>query len=603
MGVTSNRVDVRQAAARAERGLEQQAEPLCALWLPDDLWPAAELALAWQQVILNSAHDSICACSTDDVGLAVLHRFAEAHAIAQGLSRKASRVAAATMASVGPVILNPSAHSRAGVVEITLPAGSSGEAVEGAQVLSVVPAGGRELRGVGSELGLLIARLSDEGWLLAGASGGALDLEAGDDGVQLTIRVGRGGGEAAPADAQAVMAEAWAQAGAHRDLPLTVRVEREGWQRVAVHAEVPGFGWASWAPARLTVSPVVAGGTSLDNGLVQVAVDDDDGTWSVGGLAGLDRLVDEGDEGDTYNYSPPAEDLAVDRPEHVSVELVEPGPVRGKLRVHRSFRWPERLQGGKRTGEVAVTVVTDVELRAGEALVRARTSFLNRCRDHRLRTVFPLPERALVSRAECAFGIVERGREAEGGPQEYGLTTFPSRRFVSAGGLTLLHDRVLEYQLIDDGEALALTLLRATGMLSRDSMTYRPNPAGPPMPLEGPQLQGPVEIQYAVHIGDQDPYVLAEQAWLPLEVARSTGRGDRPDRGSLLTVTGAQVSALHRVGGALELRVFNPTDEQVAVQVDGRSGWLVDLRGMPVEPFDGGFSLRPWGIATARLAP
>jgi alpha-mannosidase len=167
----------------------------------------------------------------------------------------------------------------------------------------------------------------------------------------------------------------------------------------------------------------------------------------------------------------------------------------------------------------------------------------------------------------------------------------------------VVHDGVLEYQLTDDGGALALTLLRATGMLSRDRMAYRPNPAGPPMPLEGPQLQGPIEIQYAVHIGDHDPYLLADQAWLPLEVARSTGGGDRPDRGSLLTVIGAQVSALRRVGGALELRVFNPTGEQVAVQVDGRSGWLVDLLGMPLEPFDGGFPLRPWGIATARLAP
>jgi alpha-mannosidase len=220
-----------------------------------------------------------------------------------------------------------------------------------------------------------------------------------------------------------------------------------------------------------------------------------------------------------------------------------------------------------------------------------------------LRTVFPLPKPALVSHAECAFGVVDRALDAEGGLQEYGLTTFPSRRFVSAGGLTVLHDGVLEYQLVDEGHALALTLLRATGMLSRDRMAYRPNPAGPPLPLEGPELQGPVELQYAIHIGDDDPYLLADQAWLPLEVARSTGGGDRPDRGSLLRVSGAQVSALHRVGGGLELRVFNPTTREVEVQIDGRSGWLVDLRGMPIEPFEGVFSLRPWGIATARLAP
>src|SRR5256885_11515177 len=36
MGVTSNRVDVRAAAARAERALEQLAEPLAALYQPRD---------------------------------------------------------------------------------------------------------------------------------------------------------------------------------------------------------------------------------------------------------------------------------------------------------------------------------------------------------------------------------------------------------------------------------------------------------------------------------------------------------------------------------------------------------------------------------------
>ena len=40
MGVASNRVDVKQAAARAERALERLAEPLSALFLPAEAWPA-----------------------------------------------------------------------------------------------------------------------------------------------------------------------------------------------------------------------------------------------------------------------------------------------------------------------------------------------------------------------------------------------------------------------------------------------------------------------------------------------------------------------------------------------------------------------------------
>jgi hypothetical protein len=61
------------------------------------------------------------------------------------------------------------------------------------------------------------------------------------------------------------------------------------------------------------------------------------------------------------------------------------------------------------------------------------------------------------------------------------------------------------------------------------------------------------------------------------------------------------VSALHREGGVIEVRVFNPTAQATVVALPGRSGWLVDLRGYPTEPFEGSFELRPFGIATARL--
>ena len=90
MGVASNRVDVKQAAARAERELERLAEPLSALFLPPERWPAALLDEAWLAVIRNSAHDSVCACSVDEVCDAVLHRYAEARQIAEGLTRRAA---------------------------------------------------------------------------------------------------------------------------------------------------------------------------------------------------------------------------------------------------------------------------------------------------------------------------------------------------------------------------------------------------------------------------------------------------------------------------------------------------------------------------------
>ena len=139
-------------------------------------------------------------------------------------------------------------------------------------------------------------------------------------------------------------------------------------------------------------------------------------------------------------------------------------------------------------------------------------------------------------------------------------------------------------------------------MLSRLGMTYRPFPAGPLTPVEGLQMTGRrVELAYALALAVDDPYALADDILLPLETVSSPGGGSLPPSGSGLDITGAEVSALRRDGGVLEVRVFNPRPDATTVTIAGHAGWLVDLRGYPQSPFEGSFELRPFGIATARL--
>src|SRR5207237_3280661 len=127
--------------------------------------------------------------------------------------------------------------------------------------------------------------------------------------------------------------------------------------------------------------------------------------------------------------------------------------------------------------------------------------------------------------------------------------------------------------------------------------------AGPPLPLKGPQLLQPVQLRYAVCVDPHvDPYAVADDVLLPLDVREAHSEGNRPPSGTALDVRGAEVSALRRVPGGLELRVFNPTAETAPVRVAGRTGWVVDLRGAPAAPFDGAVELRPWEIATLLCA-
>ncbi len=604
MGVASNRVDVKQAAARAERALERLAEPLAALF--DDIWPAAPLRVAWTGIVRNAAHDSVCACSADAVVAAVLTRYAEATHVAEAVTARALSALGQSMTVKGQVVVNPSPRARGGLVELVLPGVGD---VEGGQVVAARTGSATERVVNGGQLGILLAQVANDEAVWGGAIVG-VDVADDESGLDVVLRTGPKPPTPDPAQAS-TLAGLYARAGARRREPVHVRIEHEPYRRVLVRADdVPGFGWKAWTPADppSNVAPVSASraapddGFMLANGLITVTVDPADGTFSIDGLRGLDLLVDDADAGDTYNYSPPDGDIAIDAPTSVTVGIHEHGPLRASLRVVRTFDWPERLEGKERAGSRAVEVSTRVELRAGERLVRVTTTLDNPCRDHRLRAWFPLPTPATSSRAECAFGTVERGLLAEGGATERGLPTFPSRRFVTAGGLTVVHEGLLEYELVDDGKALALTLLRCVGVLSGTYLAYRPMPAGPPLPVPDAQMPGRHVLRYAVAVGDPDPYALVDDFSLPLLVTTGSGSGPRATTGSALSVTGAQVSAVRRVGGGwLEVRVFNPRDEEATVDLGGRTGWLVDLVDRPQAPVTGSFRLRPWGIATVHL--
>jgi hypothetical protein len=211
--------------------------------------------------------------------------------------------------------------------------------------------------------------------------------------------------------------------------------------------------------------------------------------------------------------------------------------------------------------------------------------------------------------------VVERGVHAEGGPTEHPLATSFSRRFVQSGGLTIVHDGLLEYELtvghggsvpssVTAARELSITLLRAIGMLSRVEMTNRPLPAGPPVVTAGTQLLGPVRASYAVCADPTvDPYALADDVLVPLEVVVARGGGDTTaEAGQGIDITGAEVSALRReAGGQLTARLFNPTDRASTAVINGRSGWVIDLRGRVMNTFADTVDLGPWQIVTLRL--
>jgi alpha-mannosidase len=438
-------------------------------------------------------------------------------------------------------------------------------------------------------------------------------------------------------DHDALKAAVYAAARAAGSARWRLRVEAAPRRRLLARVPVAALGWTSARVvdadgAGLDVGPVSAGPRRLANGLLAVEVAAD-GTLTIEGsgrrLAGAGRLVDGGDAGDFYNYGPPGTDRIVERPRTVELATTAGGPLSARLDIRRTYDWPvgldedparpERSRRSERTAPVGVT--TSIELRAGEPFVRVVVTFDNPAGDHRLRFHVPLPEPADRSFAEGQFAVVERGLTMEAGHGEVALPTFPAHGWLAAGGVAVLLDHVLEYELVGQAgrRELALTLLRATGRLSRNLHPWRAEPAGPILEAHGGQRLGPNRVAFAIlpfggpweeaGVGDaaeayRNPFVVGPGHG-PRDLALTSGAGLRIDG------RGVRLSALRRRGGWLELRLLAATDRPTTASVSGRfgSGREADLLGRPgaALPLLSSGELRlelgPWELRTVQLGP
>jgi len=648
MGVASNHVDVKQAACEAERALEQRAEPAAALF-QRTAWPRQALDIAWHFMILNAAHDSACACSNDEVVHAVLERYYEARQIADSLANRALMALARAQSQAGTCVVNLASTTRGGVVKLTLP---GDKAPEGTQFVSSslsLPAEMTlERSALQSVLSLLEGdRIANDAYVTAvditktsqdnGSDKTAEQRPAtrkdsqsteSEIGLEISVHIG-----SQPEPGFSVDRAKQEVAAALESLSpgIQVKVRMVQARHVTVLAKVnavPGYGWrtldtlseSAQGPIGLSVAehPVEVGPSdqTLGNGLIELGFDGESGTFSLNGIRGFGQIVEGGDLGDTYNYSPPRMDKIISSPLESSFEITERGPLRARARIVSKYEWPTRADEtqGTREGKEIVELVTRLEIRADSPVVLVTVSFDNSCKDHRVRFLAPLPEPALFSEAECAFATVRRGLSAQGGPHEYPLPTFPSRRFVRAGGLTIAHQGLLEYELVEKeralsgdispierADAIAVTLVRSTGMLSRVGMITRPLPAGPLLKTPGAQVQGFRDFHLALCLASVNPYEMVREAFLPLEALPTAGLGYLGKEGSALSIDGCEVSALRREGGLLEVRIFNPWGKSATVSLPGQKGFFVNLLGAPGERFEDSFELGPYQIATLRI--
>ncbi len=604
-GVLSARAPLRRANKLVEHSLITHEAFIAALGTAGPSSAAARVDALWRYWLENTAHDSMCGCSTDEVHKHTEVRASETFAGLGGLAREASKVAI----------------------------GQEGLRVDRIWVRDFSESAGDDL-GV-HEFGA---------FTMDSAGGGRLSfdwLHLAQPVNQVTLRTFDG--TAIPArvtpwlsyddsghrkDAHSVYrhtVEAFLPAGTSEPLALSVMTVEPVPNSVAIQWDLG----SAIADGQTRVEATEQGSVTIT----------DVATGHV--LPSAFTLRDVADRGDSYDFDPLPRDIAVTGLREVRTRVC-PDPLGPRLEVSGLLTTPRALEDDRasRTEYLVDNAVTiDVLLpHAAPGEVHVEVTVDNRAEDHRLRVVIPTGIKTSMSKADAAFMMMERPIEdteldrVARGEIEQGVLdgtsqpNFPVEGFVAATDgdrvVCVAVDGVSEFQAVHDvaGHAeIELTVLRAFGFLSRYDLRCRRWEAGPPVPTPGGQIPGPVTQRFVLkvadaHWSDTDSADLARRLQRPVVSTTPRAVGTVLGRPAPFALTGATLSAVvpgfdprqrtaHIVNFSDQPTIarFSALDDDASMgaALVGVAGDLVGTLAIQ----DGAISvaLRPWQIALVRL--
>lgn len=270
-------------------------------------------------------------------------------------------------------------------------------------------------------------------------------------------------------------------------------------------------------------------------------------------------LVENGDDGDSFNYSPPRKDLEVFSNESASSVKISGSDVYSQAVIHFDMVVPENLEE-RAEGKVSVTMPVDmtVALRKGSKVIDFNVKVDNKGLSHRLCVVFDSQIVSAFNYADQQFGLIKRPNyyekemklymesmnnrsEKKTGIQELAnwandqstwqeppISIEPTQSYVSLTdgktGVAVIPQGVREYEVLDDSK-IRLTLFRTYGFMGKENLIYRPGRASGERIIETPvaQLLKQMEFNfgfttYAGDINDADIDTLAKQYDTNMEV-------------------------------------------------------------------------------------
>lgn len=230
-------------------------------------------------------------------------------------------------------------------------------------------------------------------------------------------------------------------------------------------------------------------------------------------------IEDNGDDGDSYNYSPPRKDIYVSSLDSLSKVKTNKSKVQEEMIMNYSMTIPASLEE-RAEGRVSIEMPVEVKitLNNDDNIVNFKVNInKNEALSHRVRVLFNTEISSKFSIADQQFGIIERPTVLEEDLllwerderkwEEKPITIEAMQSFVTLEdgnrGVALITNCVREYQIVGDNlDTIALTLFRTFGYMGRENLLYRPGRASGEKIIETPdaQLLGQLDFEFNLYI-------------------------------------------------------------------------------------------------------
>lgn len=538
VNTASSRIYLKQFNHRAQNLLEKWVEPIGIMsWMYGDEYRMDFIRKAWQYLMQNHPHDSICGCSVDVVHEEMVVRFRKSMEISEELVKREigyliSKIDTSSLKDkeIPVVVFNPLCWN---VTEHVITCVDFDES----ENIDIDDIAVEDYKG-----GTVAANVADMGRTFV--------YELPDDSFRKTKYVRR----------------------------IEVKFNAEN---------VPGLGYKTYIIKKKnggSKSELSYGVNYAENEFIRLEINKNGSIKVINKENGhiydeLNAFEDSGDVGDEYNFISLAEDRVVNTLEDIpQISVYDKGKASITFIIKHLLRLPAGADksSGKRDSENKDCCInTYVTLAAKGRRIDVATEFENNVCDHRLRALFPSRLQSGYCYADGQFDILEREIRPWDGwrnPSNCQRQQAFVDIYDGENGLLIANRGLPEYEVLRDGRnTIALTLVRSVGELG--DWGYFPTP--------GAQCQGKQRVEYSIipYAGEAGRKNACRQAYqfniIPFKAVQSDiHTGEAEMERSFIKVNGENIvmSALKKCEDrdSIILRVYNigAGDEMLHINID-----------------------------------